>query len=189
MPNGGLKCDKQVQRDPGLHNNWYRLGSTHLVLQRHMANWSSAKYIDNYNGFLISNYTKPVTIPTKISNITEYTFFDLTLYLETGKNCTSFPYIAQYADGPVTCNLTHPAHLKDYEGVEWSMAFNDGYEVSLYSSYDCSGDPLVVAGPEFKHTSCHPLSVSPRSYSAKPLFNGDYDPSFAYGKKWPILRP
>jgi hypothetical protein len=64
----------------------------------------------------------------------------------------------------------------------WSMGKNDGYELLLWHSNDCSGEPLVKLGMSDAPKYCQMLPEQVRSLKVTPLFNADYDAELADGR-------
>jgi hypothetical protein len=70
--------------------------------------------------------------------------------------------------------------ISDIQG--WSIGKNDGYELTLWNSKDCSGEPLATLGMEDQPKYCRMLPEVVRSLRVTPLFNADYDKELADGR-------
>ncbi|KAF2186099.1 hypothetical protein K469DRAFT_153963 [Zopfia rhizophila CBS 207.26] len=138
-----------------------------------------ATYIDNYNGFLISNFTKTPMVPAASSNVPVPTFFQIGFYLERTNCSPPFQPLDFYA--PVKCKPFENLNDTGIENRGWSMALNDGYELSLWSTNDCLGEPLAKLGMKDTRKFCQVLPSRVNSISLRPLFNTDYDLSLAFG--------
>ena len=142
----------------------------------------TATYIDNYNGFLISNFTKTPVVPAASSNLPVPTFFEMAFYLER-TNCTPLSEPLDFWS-PVKCK---PFEILNDTGIEnrgWSIALNDGYELSLWGTDDCLGEPLAKLGLKDTRKFCQNLPSRVRGVSLRPLFNADYEISLASGKSF-----
>ncbi|KAF2478104.1 uncharacterized protein BDR25DRAFT_390425 [Lindgomyces ingoldianus] len=138
-----------------------------------------ATHIDNYNGFLISNFTKTPMVPAASSNVPVPLFFQIGFYLER-TNCSS-PFQPQDFSAPVKCKPVETLNDTGVENRGWSIALNDGYELSLWSTNDCLGEPLAKLGMKDTRKFCQVLPSRVNSISLRPLFNADYDLSMAFG--------
>lgn len=62
------------------------------------------------------------------------------------------------------------------------MGKNDGYELLLWHSDDCSGEPIVELGVGDERKYCQALPEQVQSLAVRPLFNADYDLDLADGR-------
>jgi hypothetical protein len=157
------------------------LGLTTLTISKQEVpnKTQTATYIDNYNGFLVSNFTKTPMVPAASSNVLVPTFFQIGFYLER-TNCSP-PWQPLDFYAPVKCKPFDNPNNTGIENRGWSMALNDGYELSLWSTNDCLGEPLAKLGMKDIRKFCQVLPSRVNSISIRPLFNADYDLSLAFG--------
>ncbi|ORY10980.1 hypothetical protein BCR34DRAFT_664684 [Clohesyomyces aquaticus] len=152
----------------------------HVSPQTPPNNPLTATYINNYNGFLLQNFTKTIYVPTWKSTVPVPTFFQLGFYLERS-NCSSpFEPLDYYA--PVQCKKVDNSNDTGIEHRGWSMAINDGYHLFLFGRDDCHGPQLALLGMEDNRKFCQALSGRVNSYAIRPLWHADYDIDLADGK-------
>lgn len=116
--------------------------------------------------------------PAASADVPVPTFFELGMYLER-TNCTPpFQPIDFWA--PVKCKQYEMLSNTSLDRMGWSIAINDGYELALWGTNDCSGEPLAKV--KDKRNWCQFLPTRINSLSVRPLFNADYDLSLASGR-------
>jgi len=119
-------------------------------------------------------------VPAASSDIPVPIFFQFAMYLERSNCAAPWEPLDYYA--PIKCNPVETLNDTGIEHRGWSLAKNDGYAMTLWSTNDCSGDPLAELGMKDESRYCKSLPSLVKGMSIRPLFNADYDLSFADGK-------
>ena len=104
--------------------------------------------------------------------------FDLWFYFESANGCGG-PWGGLDFKAPARCKRFENALNSTLKEVGWSIQTNDGYEVRLWNTTDCSGEPLVTIKNDIQNSWCNRLPSRVYSMSVRPVWNADFDFSLA----------